>query len=95
MTGFDPRYCRVCGYEPEEAPWGPDGRFGSFDICPCCGVEWGYEDSTFSASVRYRDRWIEQGAGWHDRRTPADGMTTAARLERAWVTAPASPPEEA
>lgn len=85
MTRFDPRYCRVCGHEPEEAPWGPDARFGSFDICPSCGVEWGYEDSTFASTVQYRDRWVEQGGGWAERHTPPDGLTTAARLKRAWL----------
>ena len=39
--------CRVCGWKQETAPWGGDGQTASFLICPCCGVEFGYEDSHF------------------------------------------------
>ena len=37
--------CRVCGAEQPEAPWGDDGETPTYDICNCCGVEFGYEVS--------------------------------------------------
>ena len=82
MLNFDPRYCRVCGYEPEEPPWGEAGDFGTFDICPCCCVEWGYEDSSEAAAAQYRERWLRDGAVWADRHTPQDGLTVEKRLKR-------------
>lgn len=35
--------CPVCGYDAGYPPWGEDGRLPTFDICACCGTEWGYE----------------------------------------------------
>ena len=56
--------CRVCGLEQLEPPWGEDGNTPSFNICPCCGVEFGYEDSTVVTIRNYRNLWLENGAKW-------------------------------
>src|SRR3972149_9931161 len=65
--------CRVCGYIGEDAPWGEDGKTASFDICPCCGVEWGYEDILPEGVFDYRAKWINGGAQWREpRRKPKD-----------------------
>ncbi|KTR95394.1 hypothetical protein NS220_06265 [Microbacterium testaceum] len=37
--------CRVCGYFSEEPPWGLDRSCLTYEYCPCCGVEWGYQAS--------------------------------------------------
>ena len=37
--------CRVCGLLSSDPPWGYDGVSPTFDFCPCCGVEFGYEDA--------------------------------------------------
>lgn len=38
-------FCHVCGYPlGDYNPWGDDGKTPTYDICPCCGVEWGNED---------------------------------------------------
>lgn len=79
----DSRYCRVCGYDPgDPPPWGEYGRFASFDICPCCNVEWGYEDSTFESTAKYRARWINNGAKWASRNQTPDDLSVEERLER-------------
>lgn len=75
-------YCLVCGYLPSDPPWGLSGRAPSFEVCPCCGVEWGYEDSLPASVVRYRGRWLADGAAWQDKRTPNDGLDVEARLTR-------------
>ncbi len=60
-------YCRVCGFFfSESLPWGDDGCSPSFDICPCCGVEFGYEDATPVGVIRYRDKWLESGGEFYD-----------------------------
>jgi hypothetical protein len=56
--------CRVCGLPQDTPPWGEDRMSASFDICPCCGVEFGYEDATPIAAKNYRQQWIAGGAKW-------------------------------
>lgn len=75
-------YCLVCGYLPSDPPWRLSGRSPSFEVCPCCGVEWGYEDSSPASVVCYRGRWLADGAAWQDKRTPNDGLDVEARLTR-------------
>ena len=59
-------YCRVCGLYLMDKPWGDDGETPTFEICPCCGVEFGNEDSTLTSIRRYRIQWLEQGTPWFD-----------------------------
>ncbi|WP_211263927.1 hypothetical protein [Streptosporangium amethystogenes] len=40
------------------------GRTPSFEICPCCGVEFGYEDATPQAVSAHRRDWLAAGATW-------------------------------
>lgn len=56
--------CRVCGLQQEDFPWGKDGKTPTFDICNCCGVEFGYEDITVESTSRFRDAWLANGAHW-------------------------------
>jgi len=65
--------CRVCGAEQLDPPWGDDGKNASFDICDCCGVEFGYEDATLEGLKRYRNKWLSNGAKWNNsKRRPED-----------------------
>lgn len=75
-------FCRVCGYEPEGPPWGEDGRTPTFEICPCCGVEWGYQDATPIGVDRYRSGWLQSGAQWTDLSVAHDGLDAETRLAR-------------
>ena len=65
MTNNTKNNCRVCGLKQEEPPWGGDGRSPTYDICDCCGVEFGYGDTTVSNCIAIRDYWIkEQNMSW-------------------------------
>ena len=65
--------CHVCGFDLGYPPWGEDGRTASFDICPCCGCEFGYEDCRESGVVSHRERWAQSGYKWFDpKERPAD-----------------------
>ncbi|MCO5057435.1 MAG: hypothetical protein M9905_06075 [Rhizobiaceae bacterium] len=57
-------YCRVCGLEQAEPQYGKDGVSPTFDICPCCGVEFGYQDTIRDAVLKFRDEWLASGAKW-------------------------------
>ncbi|MCO6509132.1 MAG: hypothetical protein J6578_10170 [Snodgrassella sp.] len=57
--------CRVCGLEQSEPQWGEDGKSPTYNICDCCGVEFGYEDITLISTKNYREKWIKSGAKWN------------------------------
>ena len=57
--------CKVCGYNYDDYIWGEDGKSPSFEICPCCGTEFGYEDSNEKAILTQRKRWLDSGAEWY------------------------------
>ncbi len=58
--------CRVCFFPQKNPPWGLDGKAPTYGICPCCGVEFGYEDSTEEGIKEYRSQWITSGYKWFD-----------------------------
>lgn len=65
--------CRVCGLLQDDPPWGADGRTPNFEICVCCGTEFGYEDISRSSVLRKRAQWLSTGARWFDVKwKPAD-----------------------
>lgn len=57
-------YCRVCGLDYDESPWGPDGLSPDHSICECCGGEFGYDDYTPDSARKYRAAWLAAGATW-------------------------------
>ncbi len=60
--------CPVCGYDALRRP--PKDH----TICPCCGVEFGYDDagpvSAKEMHAALRRRWIDRDAKWHSLRVP-------------------------
>jgi hypothetical protein len=59
-------YCRVCGLfqDQDVPPWGFDGNSPSFDICGCCGAEFGFDDCFPGAVKEFRAKWLEKGSAW-------------------------------
>lgn len=49
-----------------EPPWGMDGRTPLYEHCPCCGVEFGYQDATPEGAKNFREAWLAAGAKWDD-----------------------------
>jgi hypothetical protein len=41
--------CRVCGYDMGYPIWDDDGLGPTFDICACCGCEFGFNDVMYGA----------------------------------------------
>lgn len=55
--------CPVCGFdELDEEPW-RDGS-GSQEICPSCGVQFGYEDACGGDIGRRREFYEQRRAEW-------------------------------
>ena len=60
MDEHDLHCCRVCGlYFENFFPWGENGQEPSYDICPCCGVEFGLGDENRNGVLYYRKWWIQ------------------------------------
>jgi len=55
--------CPVCGYAGLEEPSHDSFGYGSQDICPSCGTQFGYHDATTPHEV-LRKSWIEGGCIW-------------------------------
>ncbi|HET8688926.1 MAG TPA: hypothetical protein VFM18_20140 [Methanosarcina sp.] len=57
--------CPVCGYpELSEPPYDQNTNSPSFDICPCCGCEYGYDDATPKARDNFLKKWVSRGSPW-------------------------------
>lgn len=68
--------CPVCGYPPPKP-------LRDYDICPCCGTQFAYQDSVDTKIVgtcfrdrakmiihkRLRESWIANGCPWFSRYT--------------------------
>jgi hypothetical protein len=62
-------FCRVCGKRQDEPIWGEDGQSPTFDICDCCGAEFGYEDCNLEAIHAFRGKWLQEGNKWWNPKT--------------------------
>lgn len=57
--------CPICGYNKLNEPPYDEHNCASFEICPCCGFEFGYDDNDQGDTFeQYRGKWILNGAKW-------------------------------
>lgn len=56
--------CPVCFFTA--MPYPPE----DYNICPCCGTEFGNDDAEYSLE-QLRNRWIANGAHWFYEQPPA------------------------
>lgn len=73
--------CRVCGLKQNEPQWGIDGQTPTYNICDCCGVEFGYEDSTLIGIKNYRKKWLDSGAKWNYKKYKPDSWFLNEQLD--------------
>lgn len=62
MHNNDEYICRICGFINEEITW-DQGIYPTYNICECCGVEFGYEDCSLDSIYKYRENWILEMGG--------------------------------
>jgi hypothetical protein len=55
--------CKMCAYDEMPAP--PERH----NICPCCGIEYGVDDS-FASYDELRNDWLRNGAPWFSKVEP-------------------------
>ena len=75
--------CPVCGYvDLDFSPYDNHGS-PSFEICPCCGVEFGYDDFSISHES-LREKWVCNGFKWFSKHNkPPQGWNPIKQLEEA------------
>ncbi len=61
--------CPACAFDLDFLPW--DGLFPSDEICPCCGIQFGYDDAAGGDLYKrrniyesWKNRWIREGMQW-------------------------------
>lgn len=72
--------CPICGFDGLDEP-AYDGRQPSFEICPSCGNQFGYDDAVAS-HASLRQKWISKGARWWSREAPPEGWEPQVQLAR-------------
>lgn len=55
--------CPVCGYPELDEPPYLNGQ-ASFEICPCCGYEFGYNDPNPASKETFLRNWVRMGTPW-------------------------------
>ena len=73
--------CRVCGCCSEDFPWGEDGKSPSYQICPCCGVQFGKEDLTLESIKECREEWISKGGEWFTKNEKPEGWDIKTQMK--------------
>lgn len=72
--------CPVCGFPDLEEPPYDDKGCPTYEICPSCGTEFGYQDALTPHST-LRQRWIENGAKWSSSvQQPPPGWSASRQL---------------
>jgi len=58
--------CPVCGFNGIDEPPYDEDLMASYKNCPCCGVEFGYDDFKLDnvTFVVAREKWLKSGAQW-------------------------------
>jgi hypothetical protein len=70
MDSLKKNYCPVCGYDLGFPAW--TDLSPSDEICPSCGIQFGYEDAAGGDIKRrsliyqqWRIQWIQKGMPWN------------------------------
>ena len=87
------KHCPVCGFSLDAPAW--IGDRASFEICSCCGTQFGYVDACggdLAARRAWwrltRREWVEGGKLWRGFDNPPVGWDASAQLERVAGTLP-------
>lgn len=61
--------CPVCGYDKLKKPLYDDNGFGTYEICVCCGFEFGTDDypNKEESYKSWRENWKKNGCKWFSR----------------------------
>ena len=72
--------CPVCGYNRLQEKT-RDNNVPSFEICSCCGTEFGYDDCNQESIMKRRIKWIESGYKWFSEEDKPDNWNAIEQLK--------------
>jgi hypothetical protein len=77
----DPKHpCPVCGWPKLDEPPRSATGSASFEICPCCGFQFGVTDDDEGINeAAWRAQWIAGGMQWSSTSRPAPTRWSASR----------------
>jgi hypothetical protein len=89
--------CPVCGYGLSFSPW--EGNSPSDEICPCCFIQFGYDDfaggNLIDRAKVYEDwrrLWVDTGMKWNSKGTkPPNDWNPAEQLRQVTDTSHLEP----
>jgi len=71
------RHCPLCGWGPRECAYATVAQLRlSYDICECCGCEYGLDDDE-----GYYSEWVAEGMKWFDEAYRPEGWKIGNQLE--------------
>lgn len=83
-------FCPACGFGLDFPPWVGDSP--SDEMCPCCWIQFGYDDHVTGAGAadrraatyqRWREEWKKAGTPWRGKgRAPPAGWNPVEQLRR-------------
>ena len=67
QLGEDTYCCPVCGSDEVDLPYASNGS-ASFEICPDCGIEFGFDDQVYdkdiAAGITHEKKWQQLRSHW-------------------------------
>jgi hypothetical protein len=75
--------CLVCGFPDLDEPPRDEAGVPSYEICPSCGFEYGFDDDHSGFTyAQWRAKWIEDGMQWwSSAHEPSAGWNAAKQLK--------------
>ena len=68
--------CPVCGYDDIGIYKSYEELRCSYDICDCCGCEYGYDDNE-----SHYDKWVNNGCKWFDKKEKPEGWALELQIK--------------
>jgi len=77
-------HCPACGYPYLNNPHHREPGGASYEICPSCGIQFGYDDDDLGISyLVWRERWIANGMLWFSKSiTPPNNWNAEVQLNQ-------------
>lgn len=80
--------CPVCGSDNLDQP--AYDRSPSFEICLCCGFQYGYDDDDQGYTFeQWRGEWVKEGMKWRSSSPPPKDYDPVKQLENLKLFRPA------
>ncbi len=74
--------CPACGWDDQISPPMDTLGYPSYDICSCCGIQYGYHDIMGITYRAWRDKWVRNGMRWNSYSDPPPDWDPVRQLKK-------------